>query len=276
MLLHKIDTGFKQKRLRVYEKTLNPFFSIATLCLALMLHHAPVAKAQNINQVKRNLSAYFANYTNDAYSSLDKIKVEDIQVDRQHRALTISMNEPFLGQPFTPETVKNIYRTTAEQLPSPFNHYQLTILVKNTPIEQLVPITLMDRVPQERLYDFRQAETRPWVTPLSQPNTVRNGLQGRHICLWASHGKFFSQKKGEWQWQRPRLYCTAEDLFTQTIVLPYLIPMLENAGAVVFTPRERDWQKNEIIVDNDRPNAGGVYTETAGKYPWETAEAGFA
>ncbi len=36
-------------------------------------------------------------------------------------------------------------------------------------------------------------------------------------------------------------------------VLPYVIPMPENAGAIVYTPRERDTQKNEIIVDNDTP-----------------------
>jgi hypothetical protein len=35
-------------------------------------------------------------------------------------------------------------------------------------------------------------------------------------------------------------------------VVPYLAPMLENSGAVVFLPRERDIQVNEVIVDNDR------------------------
>lgn len=35
------------------------------------------------------------------------------------------------------------------------------------------------------------------------------------------------------------------------VIIPYLIPMLENAGANVFTPRERDTQKQEVIVDND-------------------------
>ena len=60
---------------------------------------------------------------------------------------------------------------------------------------------------------------------------------------------------------RPRLFCTTEDLFTQSFVVPYLIPMLENAGAVVFTPRERDWQKREVIVDNDTDSPGSIYYE---------------
>lgn len=91
----------------------------------------------------------------------------------------------------------------------------------------------------------------PWVQNQSKPNKVEKGLDGRHISLWASHGRFFDQDRNKWRWQRPNLFCTTEDLFTQTIVVPYLIPMLENAGCYVFTPRERDWQKNEIIVDND-------------------------
>ena len=37
-----------------------------------------------------------------------------------------------------------------------------------------------------------------------------------------------------------------------------------NAGAIVYTPRERDTQKNEIIVDNDTPNAS-LYLEMGGK-----------
>lgn len=52
-------------------------------------------------------------------------------------------------------------------------------------------------------------------------------------------------------------------------VLPYLVPMLERAGANVFLPRERDPQLNEYIVDNDTtPLLSGVYYEeelSAGK-----------
>lgn len=54
----------------------------------------------------------------------------------------------------------------------------------------------------------------------------------------------------------PRLFCTTEDQFTQSFILPYLLPMLENAGANVFTPRERDTQKQEVIVDNDGSLSG--------------------
>ena len=75
----------------------------------------------------------------------------------------------------------------------------------------------------------------PWVRNVSRPNTITHGLYNRHIALWASHGRFYNAKTGAWEWQRPNLFGTNEDLFTQTIVVPYLIPMLQNAGAVVHT-----------------------------------------
>lgn len=95
----------------------------------------------------------------------------------------------------------------------------------------------------------------------SRPFDIGRGLTNCHIALWQSHGKYFKNDKNEWSWQRPRLFCTTEDLFTQSFVVPYLIPMLENAGAVVFTPRERDWQKREVIVDNDTDSPGSIYYE---------------
>ena len=112
---------------------------------------------------------------------------------------------------------------------------------------------------------------------VSLPYKISKGLYNRHIALWASHGRYYDTKKGKWKWQRPNLFCTNEDLFTQTIVVPYLMPMLENAGAVVFTPRERDWQTNEVIVDNDRQNSPTEYIEVEAKGHWETANTrGFA
>ena len=113
-------------------------------------------------------------------------------------------------------------------------------------------------------YDGKQ-----WTRNVSSLSKPVRGLQNRHISVWASHGRYFNIAKSEWEWQRPYLFCTNEDLFTQTIVVPYLIPMLEKAGATVFTPRERDWQPNEIIVDNDDTPKLPYYTEVETGQAWE-------
>ena len=48
--------------------------------------------------------------------------------------------------------------------------------------------------------------------------------------------------------------------------MPYVIPMLQNAGAIVFTPRERDWQRNEIVIDNDDAVKSVYYFEKEDVY----------
>ena len=102
------------------------------------------------------------------------------------------------------------------------------------------------------------------------------GMTGRHIALWQSHGRYYDCNEDRWIWQRPCMFRTCEDMFTQGFVLPYLVPMLENAGAYVMLPRERDIQVNEIIADNDSicgVRGTATYTES-GK--WESAGVGFA
>ena len=64
------------------------------------------------------------------------------------------------------------------------------------------------------------------------------------------------------------MFGTVEDLFTQSFVLPYLTPMLENAGATILIPRERDTQIHEIIIDNDRSTPGSEYKELDGEKAW--------
>ncbi len=114
---------------------------------------------------------------------------------------------------------------------------------------------------------------KPWTRNLSKPYRFTTGLDNVHMSVWASHGYYYDGRKEKWRFQRPKMFCTTEDLFTQTIVVPYLIPMLENSGAIVFTPRERGWQSFEIIVDNDNLNSSG-YSET-GKW-YNTDKRGFA
>ena len=108
------------------------------------------------------------------------------------------------------------------------------------------------------------------------------GLNDRYIVLWQSHGRYYDEADSLWTWQRACIHRTVEDMYTQTYVLPFLIPMLENAGAYVMTPRERDTQVREIITDND-PSFGGPregLMRRAGRYheqgSWSDAGEGFA
>lgn len=102
---------------------------------------------------------------------------------------------------------------------------------------------------------------------------ITKGLEGRIIALWQSHGLYFNQTEQRWSWQRPQLFSTVEDLFAQGFVMPYLMPMLENAGAYVMSPRERDLSTTEIIADTDGSFAGDFYM-TEGEHKWEEGAHG--
>ena len=244
------------------------------LCLTLGVNFL---SAQDIERnVKERLTDYFGRYTTTAKISTPKLKSVDIDYER--KTIAIHASESFAYQPFRPETVEAVYNQVKELLPGPVHYYRLTIFADGKPIEELIPnIYRNKKKDKERMSLKTDYKDKAWVKNISRSNEISRGLQDRHIAIWQSHGNYFKNDKNEWGWQRPRLFCTTEDLFTQSFVLPYVIPMLENAGAIVYTPRERDTQKNEIIVDNDTPNAS-LYLEVGSKKAhWATTPIkGFA
>lgn len=198
-------------------------------------------------------------------------------VDNKNHTVTITLGEEFAQQDITEKLVNKTYKKIKKSLPRQYNKHKLIVMANGMPIEDYIPGRKSDNE-YDSYWDGIDYKGKPWVSNISKPNNISLGLSNRHIALWASHGRYYDQKKGLWKWQRPNLFCTTEDLFTQTIVVPYLIPMLENAGATVFTPRERDWQTKEIIVDNDKgvSGEGSWYGEHTEKGPWtDTGERGF-
>ena len=198
-------------------------------------------------------------------------------VDNKNHTVTITLGEVFAQQDITEKLVNKTYKKIKKSLPRQYNKHKLIVMANGMPIEDYIPGRKSDNE-YDSYWDGIDYKGKPWVSNISKPNNISLGLSNRHIALWASHGRYYDQKKGFWKWQRPNLFCTTEDLFTQTIVVPYLIPMLENAGATVFTPRERDWQTKEIIVDNDKgvSSEGSWYGEHTEKEPWtNTGERGF-
>lgn len=105
----------------------------------------------------------------------------------------------------------------------------------------------------------------PFVT-LPSVKEAPKGLDGRTIAIWPSHGKYFS---GGWIWQRPKLFGTVEDMLSRSFVDPYIVPMLENAGAYVMLPRERDFSHGVTVIDHDWSTPGARFSSVSGKYKWE-------
>lgn len=231
--------------------------------------------AKDEAKLAERLNNYFQKYKAKGTRLTQAPRMLDYQLDATAKTLVITADEFFAAQEFTPEITEHIYKKIKGELPKPYKDYQITVITNGMTIDELVPNRLSKNADKSRMWGDINYDGEPWVTNISSPVKFTHGLQNRHLSLWASHGRYYDQSKGYWRWQRPKLFGTTEDLFTQTIVVPYLIPMLEQAGAIVFTPRERDWQKEEIIVDND--GSKSHYIEVTSGEKWQNApQAGFA
>lgn len=170
------------------------------------------------------------------------------------------------------------FRTTLKALfPEKYHNYALgEIYSKRIAYEKLVtPHLGFSGFPTESTHSIDNPLRKAIVQELGGQEFSK-GLEGRHIALWHSHGYYYDQNSERWQFQRPYLFQTVEDMFTQSFVLPFLIPMLENAGAYVLLPRERDIQHNEVIADNDQTDEAYGIAAYSEKGKWKDAGTGFA
>ncbi len=207
--------------------------------------------------------------------SVGRISIDSVAVEGNTLQLFANMNCAYI--PFREDNVAEIYRGVSALLPAEFAKYKLQIRTNKHSIEELVPQALRSKK-DKKAKTFNPTVSKPLVTDVSAPYTPTNGLQNRHIALWQSHGRYYEPKLDRWEWQRARIFQTVEDLYTQSYVLPFLVPMLENAGANVLLPRERDCQTAEVVVDNDGCLTGrSIYTEKPGDKLWSQGEGkGFA
>ena len=234
----------------------------------------------NSQSLQSQLTTWAEKYTRyDA--NIKPSTVMSCDIDNENDRIRIVMGGGFQEQHFTPEVVERVYQDIRSFLPAGQKKYDVVVETDGRAIEDLVPNFFRKgkKDPSRLMGETYKGE--PWVKNISRPYTAIKGLEGNHIALWQSHGRYYRQEKDDWYWQRPRLFCTTEDLFSQTFVVPFIIPMLQNAGAVVFTPRERDYQTHEVIVDNDQPHKNGNYLESfkriQKKLKWQKAEGhGFA
>jgi len=113
----------------------------------------------------------------------------------------------------------------------------------------------------------RPAPTGP---PADVAGSTQGGLSGRAVYLSQCHGWIYFETLNAFSTQRGNLFDTVEDFHNPEGMNQYLIPMLENAGANLFTVKERDNNPLMSIVDN----GGEGYVEDGSGF--EDGPAGFA
>lgn len=197
-----------------------------------------------------------------------KVEVDSIAVNNRQKSITLFTNLSLSYLPMRENTVFQIYDSVRYYLPVTQKKYRISVISDGEEISHLIPNYFRSKQKDKNRTITHKVRT-PLVTNISEPAvSFGKGLQNNHIALWQSHGWYYEQKLGRWEWQRARIFQTVEDLYTQSYVLPFLVPMLENAGANVLLPRERDYNRREVIVDNDDRSD---YREENGKEKWKTS-----
>lgn len=198
------------------------------------------------------------------------LRVNSVKTDTLNRKAIISLNENFTYLPINIEYIKQLEGQVKESMPDSLTDFFIDLRVSGKPLTYY--INSIDKLPKEYRRNI------PFVRTAEPLSPITKGMEGDNVALWHSHGRYYKPDKDNWYWQRPFLFQAIEDTYTLGYILPYAVPMLENAGAYVLLPRERDINPIEVIVDNDQPEDGGTlysqttYFETNGHQKWQTGE----
>ncbi len=94
--------------------------------------------------------------------------------------------------------------------------------------------------------------------PVTHPGPVDGALAGKAVYISQCHGWYWYDSLDRFSTQRGVLFSTVEDFHNPEGANAFLIPYLHNAGAQVFSARERDiWGVSAIVDDAD-----DAYTES--------------
>lgn len=178
------------------------------------------------------------------------VTVDSMAIDHATGKLIIYLDNSLSKQTVREGMTEDISSSIREQLGRGFGDLELVLYSGGKEISEYVPNMYRQNIPAD---SSRIANNKDKPLFISRPGreAFEGGLEGNNIALWHSHGYYYEMKQDRWEWQRAKLHSTVEDIYPMGYVLPYLAPMLENAGATVLIPRERDLQLNEVIVDND-------------------------
>lgn len=183
----------------------------------------------------------------------ESVKIHSVRVKNKY--VTIRTNRALSTISMSADEVRDL-RLLVSQIVLGNNRGKVTIYTDDYEIGELVTSVHQSRSKANR---YTLPATTQWVTNTSRPYSAKQGLDGKHIALWGSHGQYFHQPTESWRWQRAKVWSTVEDLYTTSYTMPFLVPMLENAGAVVVQPRERDTQTYEQVVDDSQATLKGQW-----------------
>lgn len=211
--------------------------------------------AQNQHSYKLSTEQFIYDWDNPLthWGYVGQLRLDSLLINETNNEALFFFNKTLSYLPWREDQLSAFNTSLVNALSDELKNYQIAIYTNGDELRDLIPniYRLNENIDSTRLNDKINGSH---IKRTSQDDFPK-GLTDNHIALWHSHGWYYESKLDRWEWQRARLYSTVEDIFPMTYVLPYLVPMLENAGANIYLPRERCFNPNEIIVDNDESTA---------------------
>jgi len=187
-----------------------------------------------------------------AWEHIAKPEIDSIYITENPAVISLFFKPELSYYPFREDSRDLFLQSFSKPLGRKFRKYRIDVFTNNYTLDQLIPNHFRKELPVDSARFPVQAIDKPLVVREKDALVFNKGLSGNSAALWNSHGYYFEMNLDRWEYQRAKLFGTVEDISITGFVIPYLTRMLENAGAIVYLPRERDIQLNEVIVDNDR------------------------
>ncbi len=235
------------------------------------------AQSRNESRFEKRLlkrSSFIAEYLGE-WKHLGLLKVDSIAMDKNGEQIHYYLSNVFSQIPARQEWIDALRAGVRASLKKSVRKYKVLFYSNGRLLEEYVPNAFRnDSIHFDKYRIYTPVIAHPWIKRDNSP-FFPSGLQGKHIAIWPSHGLYFDQATDGWRWQRARLWQTVEDIFPWSFTTRYLVPMLEQSGAVVSLPRERDTQIHEVIVDEDGSIGNSRLEWENGKKQWILQSPGF-
>ena len=228
---------------------INILSSILFISLTYVSFTQTPVKDKKLKKVEKKLTKWDNSFL--GFSKFGIVAIDSFSLNESPKSINIFFNPGLANTPLREKHINYAETSIHKQLGKKFRKYKIYLFAGQTGLYTLVPNYLRRDLPIDfKRFDKNNLDQTPIIRKkyFLEPG---KGLLGNNLAIWHSHGRYYEAKLDRWEWQRARLHSTVEDIFPLTFVIDYLDPMLKNAGANIFIPRERDINHNEVIVDND-------------------------
>ncbi|RLD70680.1 MAG: xanthan lyase [Bacteroidetes bacterium] len=205
-------------------------------------------------------SDWFVSLT--GYQKKDSTTISSVVFFKKPDRIRVYADKQLAYAPFREVVVDSLVAAIGSDLREPFDKHRIELYSGKINIRTLVPNyyrSSSKTVDRRRSAGQLKRKSPPLVQNLSKPYLSASALYNINIALWHSHGWYYEPSLNRWEWQRARIFQTVEDIYPLSYTMPFLVPMLESAGANVFVPRERDWQVHEVVVDNNGSTGRSIF-----------------